>query len=122
MDWFLYNRDLCHERVKMLFIHHTPKVCSYMLQSIIRFSCFFSIWLSFHKYSQFKGQQVNEDAISLNPFYHYQPLHRSLEISPVIAAESLHMRIAGIRTRTGNLLYTLFIICSFYTCTGSCCC
>ena len=37
MDWFLYDRDLRHERVKTLFTVQTPEVCSYMLQGKIRF-------------------------------------------------------------------------------------
>ena len=41
MDWFLYDKDIRHERVKMLFTHDTPKVCSHMLWS--RISFFFSI-------------------------------------------------------------------------------
>ena len=58
----------------------------------------------------------------LYPFYHFQPLHRHLDISWVIAAERSPLRIAGSRNRTWNLCYTLFRIHSFYTCTGSCCC
>ena len=27
----IYDRNLCQKRVKTLFTHHTPKVCSYML-------------------------------------------------------------------------------------------
>ena len=27
MNWFLYDKDIHHERVKMLFTHHNPKVC-----------------------------------------------------------------------------------------------
>ena len=83
---------------------------------------FFSIWLFFHEYSRFTGQQVKGEAISLYPFYHFHPLHRHLDISWVIAAESSPLRIAGSRNRTWNLWYTLFRIHSFYTCTGSCCC
>ena len=47
MDWFLYDRDLHRERVKTLFTHYTPKVCSYMLESTIRLFCLFLFYLGF---------------------------------------------------------------------------
>ena len=83
---------------------------------------FFSIWLFPHEYSQFTGQQMEGETISLYPFYRFQPLHRHLDISLVIAAENSPLRIASSQNRTWNLWYTLFRIHSFYTCTGSCCC
>ena len=83
---------------------------------------FFSIWLFFHEYSRFTGQQVKREAISLYSFYHFHPLYRHLNISWVIAAESSPLQIAGSRNRTWNLCYTLFRIHSFCTCTGTCCC
>ena len=86
------------------------------------FMFLFSIWFFFHKYSRFTGQQVKGEVISLYPFYHFYPLHRHLDISWVIAADSSPLRKAGSRNRTWNLWYTLFRIHSFYTCTGSCCC
>ena len=62
------------------------------------------------------------EAISVYPFYHFHLLRRHLDISRVIAAENSHLRIAGSRSRTWNVLYTLFRICFFCTYTGSCCC
>ena len=43
IDWFLYGKDFCHERVKALFTHHTSKVCPDM-------SFAFSNWVFFHEY------------------------------------------------------------------------
>ena len=86
------------------------------------FCCFFSIWLFFHEYSRFTGQQVKGEAISLCPFYHFYPLHRRLDISWVVTAESSLLHIGGSRNRKLNLWYTIFRIHSFHTCTGSCCC
>ena len=83
---------------------------------------FFSVWLFFHEYSRFTGQQVKREAISLYPFYHFHLLHRHLKISWVIAAESSPLRIAGSWNRTGNFWFMLFRIHSFCTCNGSCCC
>ena len=125
VDWFLYNRDYksvikdsrrsSSTYTKSLFLH----VVKHNLRFLF---LFFSIWFFFHKYSRFTGQQVKGEAISLYPFYHFHPLHRHLDISWVIAAESSPLRIAGCRNRTWNLWYMLFRIHSFYTCTGSCCC
>ena len=79
MDWFLDNNDLRHE------------FC---------FLFFFSIWLFFHEYSRFTGQQEKGKAISFYPFYHFHQLYRHLDIKRVIAAESSPLRIAGSRNQT----------------------
>ena len=124
MDWFLCNRDLGHERFKTLFIHiHQESVLTCCRAQFAFFVLiFFSIWLFPHEYSRFTGQQMEGETISLYPFYRFQPLHRHLDISLVIAAENSPLRIASSRNRTWNLCYTLFRIHSFYTCTGSSCC
>ena len=41
----------------------------------------------------------------VSPFYHFQPLHRYLDISRVITAESSPLHIASSRTRTKNLWF-----------------
>ena len=64
---------------------------------------FFSIWVFFHEHSRFTGQQGKGEGIFLTPLYHFHPLHRHLDISPAITAESSPLLIAGSRTRTGNL-------------------
>ena len=79
-------------------------------------------WLFFHKYSWLTGQQVKGEVISLNPFYHFHPLHRHLDIGWVIAVGSSPVCIAGSCNQAWNLWYMLFRIHSCYTCTGSCCC
>ena len=48
MHWFLYNRGFRHEKFKSLFIHHTPRVCSDMLLSIIRFFFLLFCFVFFH--------------------------------------------------------------------------
>ena len=117
MDWFLYNKDLRHEGFKTLFIHHTKSLtCCNTELAFFFYLAFLSRIFTIYR------QQLKEEAISLYPFYHFHPLHRHLDISWVIAAESSPLRIAGSRNRTWNLWYTLFRIHSFYTCTGSCCC
>ena len=47
---------------------------------------FFSIWVFFYEYSPFTGQYGKGEAISLTPLYHFNPLHRHLEISQAITA------------------------------------
>ena len=64
---------------------------------------FFSIWVFFHEHLRFTGHQGKGEAISLTPLYHLHPLHRHLDISRAITAESSPPHIASSRARTGNL-------------------
>ena len=66
---------------------------------------FFSIWAFFHDHSQFTGLQGKGEGISLTPHYHFQPLHRHVDISRAIAAESSPLHIASSLARTGNLWF-----------------
>ena len=114
------SRHSSSSYIESLFLHVIKHNLLFLF--ILLFFCFFSIWLFFHEYSRFTGQQVKGEAISLCPFYHFYPLHRHLDISWVIVAESSPQHIAGSQNQTWTLLYTLFRIHLFYTCTGSCCC
>ena len=64
---------------------------------------FFSTWVFFHEHSRFMGQQGKGTGIYLTPLYHFQPVHRHLDNSWAITAESSPLHIASNRTRTGNL-------------------
>ena len=66
---------------------------------------FFSIWVFFHEHSQITGLQGKGEGISLTPHYHFHPLHRHLDISRAITAESSPLHIASSRTQTGNLWF-----------------
>ena len=66
---------------------------------------FFSIWVFFHEHSLFTGQQGKGEGIFLTPLYHFHPLHRHLDISRAIIAESSPLHIGSSRTRTGNLWF-----------------
>ena len=68
------------------------------------FFLFFSIWVFFHEHWRITGLQKGE-GISLIPQYHFHQLHRHLEISRRITAESSSLHIASSRTRTGNLWF-----------------
>ena len=61
---------------------------------------FFSIWVLFHEHSRIKGLKGMGEGILLTPHYHFRPLHRHLDISRTITAESSPLRIASSRTRT----------------------
>ena len=66
---------------------------------------FFSIGVFFHEHSRSTGQQGKGEGIYLTPLYHFHPLHRNLDISRAITAESSPLHIAGSRTRTGNVWF-----------------
>ena len=66
---------------------------------------FFSMWVFFHEHSRITGLQGKGEGISLTPHYHFHPLHRHLDISRAITAESSPLHIASSRTRTGNLWF-----------------
>ena len=59
----------------------------------------------FHNHSRVTGLQGKGDGISLTPHYHFHPLHRHLDISWVITAESSPLHIGSCRTRTRNLWF-----------------
>ena len=68
------------------------------------FNSHISIWVFFHEYSWFTGQQGNGEAISLSrPLYYFHPLHRHLGIGRVITGESSLLHIASSQTWTRNL-------------------
>ena len=45
------------------------------------------------------------EKISLTPHYHFQPLHRHLDISRAVTAEGSPLHIASSQTRTGDLWF-----------------
>ena len=66
----------------------------------------FFFYLSFfQEHVRFAGQQEKGEAISLTPLYHFQPLHRHLDINWAITAERLPLNIASSRTRTDDLRF-----------------
>ena len=66
---------------------------------------FFSIWVFFHNHSRITRLQGKGEDISLIPHYHFHLLHRHLDISQTITAESSPPHISNSRTRTGNLWF-----------------
>ena len=61
----------------------------------------FSVLVLFHEHSRFTGQQGKKEVIFLTPLYHY-PLHKHLDISRAITAESSPLHIARGRAQAGN--------------------
>ena len=80
--------------------------CSCLNSSFSLFLFFLSIWVFFHGHSRITGLHGKAEGISLTPHYHSRPLHRHLDISQVITAESSPLHIASSRTRTGNLCFS----------------
>ena len=66
---------------------------------------FFPIWVLFNEHSRFTGQQGKGEAISLIPLDHFYPLHRHLDISKTITADTSSLYIVSSRIRTGNLWF-----------------
>ena len=65
-------------------------------------SIFFSIWVFCYDHSWITGLQGKGEGISLTPHYHFHPLHKHLDISRAITAESSPSLIGGSRTQTRN--------------------
>ena len=74
----------------------------FLMKPVIWF--FFSIWVFFREHSQITGLQGKEEGISLTPHYHFHPLHRHLDISRAITAESSLLHIVSSRTWTEPLV------------------
>ena len=55
---------------------------------VVILSFFFSIWDLFHERLRITGLQEKGKGISLIRHYHFHPLHRHLDISRAITAES----------------------------------
>ena len=66
--------------------------------------CFF-FYLGFLSQTLTYRRTAGEGGGHLIPHYHFHPLHRHLDISRAITAESLPLHIASSRTRTGNLWF-----------------
>ena len=83
-----------------------PAYISYLSNVICNTdNIFFSIWVFSHDHSRITGLQGKGEGISLTPHYHFHPLHRHLDISRAITAESSPLHIASSRTRTGKLWF-----------------
>ena len=78
-------------------------VINFIIYLFFFFFLFLLIWVFFHEHSRITGLQKKGESISLTPHYHFHPLHRHLDISRAITAESSPLHIASSRTRTRNL-------------------
>ena len=85
----------------MLKLQNEPLVYHEVLIYLLNFlNIFFSIWIFYHQHSRFTGQQGKGEAISLTPLYHFDPLHRHLDIRLFITAEISPLHLASSRTQT----------------------
>lgn len=62
---------------------------------------FSSNWVFFHEHHD--SQEKTAGEVEGYPFYNFHPIHRHLDISQFIAAESSHLLIAGSRFQTEKL-------------------
>ena len=85
--------------ISKLILNHKPmfyKNFAGCLILLLPKSLFFLSWF-IHEHLLFTGSRGRG---RVSPFYHFQPLHRYLDISRVITAESSPLHIASSRTRT----------------------
>ena len=67
---------------------------------------FCSTWVFFHEHSRLTRQHGKVEAISSPSLYHFHSVHRHLDISRTIAAESSPLHIASSQTRIWNLWFS----------------
>ena len=89
----------------MTFLMMLSDIAVYANDTALYYKPFFSIWVFFHEYSRITGLQGKGEGISLTPHYHFHPLHRHLDISRAITAESSPLHIDSNRTRAKNLWF-----------------
>ena len=99
------NHLRAFERRKKLWVEGNIERLLYEAMTIQKRFFFFLSGFFFHEHSQITELQGKGEGISLTPHYHFHPLHRHLDISRAIAAESSPLRIASSRTRAGNLWF-----------------
>ena len=83
-------------------IYFATSKCSTSNISFFFLFAFFFLF-SFTNIHESQGLQGKREGVSLTSHYHFYPLHRHLDISRVITAESSPLHIASSRARTGNL-------------------
>ena len=92
------------ERRKKLWVEGNIEGLLYEAMTIQQ-RFFFLSGFFFHEHSRITELQGKGEGISLTRHYHFHPLHRHLDISRAIAAESSPLGIASSRTRAGNLWF-----------------
>ena len=90
-----------------LALSFTQTSCSlllycYSILALNKMRFFFSIWVFFHAHSRSTWQQGKGEGNYITPLYHFHPLHRHLDISREITAESSPLPIAGTQLESGT--------------------
>ena len=102
---FTFNLRFLHELKHK--VHLFKNVCGIFPFQFRFVFIYFSIWVFFHSQSQITGLQ-GKGGISLTPhyhFHHFHLLHRHLDISRAITAESSPLHISSSWTRTRKLWF-----------------
>ena len=76
-----------------------------METSTVIYIYFVSIGVFSHDHSRIAGLQGKGEDISVTPHYHFHLLHKHLDISRAITAESSPLHIGRSWTQTGNLWF-----------------
>ena len=92
--------NLCFLKYKRNFF--SENITKFLLLGL---ETLFSIRVFFHDHPRITGLQGKGEGISLTPRYHFHPLHRHLDISRAITAESSPLHIASSWVRTGNVWF-----------------
>ena len=88
------------------FSSNSKRWCLFSLHSLWQFSRCFVFYLGFlWRTFTIHRQQGKGEGIFLTPLYHFQPLHRHLDISQAITTESSPLHRASSRTRTGSFCF-----------------
>ena len=88
----VFNISSSHYNTNLPITFFTGAIFSIQKQS--KYQIFFPMWVFFHEHSRITELQGKAKGISLTPYYHFHPLHRHLDISRAITAESSPLRIA----------------------------
>ena len=88
-----------------MFFEINSKYFTVNLLCVFCFFFLFSTWVFFQEHSPSTGLQGKGEGIYLTPLYHFQPLHRYLDISREITAEVSPLHIASCRSRIRNLWF-----------------
>ena len=80
-------------------------ISSMQMWNIYIYIYIFFYLVFFHEHSRITGLQGKGEGISLTPHYHFHPIHRHLDISRAITAESSPLHLGSSRTRTVNLWF-----------------
>ena len=103
--WITYFRYATSKWSIMFKYYFIISLIYCRIRRISSFLFRFYIWVFFDEHSRITGLQGKGESIYLTPHYHFHLLHRHLDISRMITAQSPPLHLASIRTQTRNLWF-----------------